>query len=131
MSTVETMTECGESRHGGRCPGVDPNRNWGHHWGGKGASASACSEIYRGPRAFSEPETLAVKNFILNRSRVGGWELYLTFHSYGQMVLYPWGYDRVDHPGESGCQGSWERLHCRQRCKGALSSCRGERRLGA
>ena len=26
--------------------------------------------------------------------RVGGWELYLTFHSYGQMVLYPWGYDR-------------------------------------
>merc|ERR1719381_297476 len=77
------------SRHGGRCPGVDPNRNWGYHWGGKGASASACSEIYRGPRAFSEPETLAVKNFILNRSRVGGWELYLTFHSYGQMVLYP------------------------------------------
>ena len=26
--------------------------------------------------------------------RVGGWEMYLTFHSYGQMVLYPWGYDR-------------------------------------
>jgi len=94
------------SRHGGRCPGVDPNRNWGYQWGGKGASASACSEIYRGPRAFSEPETLAVKNFILDRSRVGGWELYLTFHSYGQMVLYPWGYDRVDHPGE----GELERL---------------------
>ena len=33
----------------------------------QGASASACSEICRGPRAFSEPETLAVKNFILNR----------------------------------------------------------------
>ena len=23
------------SRHGGRCVGVDPNRNWGHYWGGK------------------------------------------------------------------------------------------------
>jgi len=88
------------SRHGGRCVGVDPNRNWGHYWGGKGASADACSEIYRGPRAFSEPETQAVKNFILDRRRVGGWEMYLTFHSYGQMVLYPWGYDRVDHRDE-------------------------------
>jgi len=97
---VDRMWRKTRSRHGGSCPGVDPNRNWGYHWGGKGASPSACSEIYHGPRAFSEPETLAVKNFILDRSRVGGWELYLTFHSYGQMVLYPWGYDRVDHPGE-------------------------------
>ena len=26
--------------------------------------------------------------------------MYLTFHSYGQMFLYPWGYDRVDHNKE-------------------------------
>lgn len=85
----------------GRCTGVDPNRNWGFKWGGKGASVNPCSEIYRGPRPFSEPETNAVKRFIMDRSRVGGWELYLTFHSYGQMVLYPWGYDRVDHQAEA------------------------------
>jgi len=88
------------SRNSGSCVGVDPNRNWGYEWGGKGASKSPCSEIYRGPRAFSEPETLAVKRFIMDRSRQASWELYLTFHSYGQMVLYPWGYDRVNHRGE-------------------------------
>jgi len=37
----------------------------------------------------------------MDRSRVGTWELYLTFHSYGQMILYPWGYDKVDHKAES------------------------------
>ena len=23
-------------------------------------------------------------------------QLYLTFHSYGQYILYPWGYDKLD-----------------------------------
>ena len=27
-------------------------------------------------------------------------QMYLTLHSYGQMFLYPWGYDRVDHNKE-------------------------------
>ena len=56
------------------------------------------TETYRGPRAFSEPETEAVKNFILDRKN--DIRMYLTFHSYGQMFLYPWGYDRVDHNRE-------------------------------
>lgn len=55
-------------------------------------------ETYRGPRAFSEPETEAVKNFILDRKN--DIRMYLTLHSYGQMFLYPWGYDRVDHNRE-------------------------------
>ena len=49
------------------------------------------TETYRGQRAFSEPETAAVRDFILQRS--ADIKLYLTFHSYGQMFLYPWGYD--------------------------------------
>lgn len=75
----------------GRCAGVDLNRNFGFKWGGKGSSGKQCSEVYRGPRAFSEPESRAVRDFIMaRRSRI---KLYLTLHSYGQMVLYPWGYD--------------------------------------
>ena len=35
----------------------------------QGASVNQCSEIYRGPRPFSEPETNAVKRFIMDRSR--------------------------------------------------------------
>ena len=56
------------SNPGSRCVGTDPNRNWGYRWGGEGASASPCSETYRGSRAFSEPETESVKNFILKRA---------------------------------------------------------------
>ena len=52
----------------GACRGVDPNRNWGHRWGGEGASTSPCAETYRGPRPFSEPETAAVRDFILARN---------------------------------------------------------------
>lgn len=83
------------SRHRGRgCVGVDPNRNWGYHWAGKGASGDPCDETYYGPNAFSEPETDAIQKFIM--ARQGSWDLYLTFHSYGQYILYPWGYARRD-----------------------------------
>merc|ERR1712173_76478 len=83
---------------GSRCIGTDPNRNWGYNWGGDGASTNPCRSTYRGPRAFSEPETAAVRDFIL--ARQDDMAMYLTFHSYGQMILYPWGYDRVDHDEE-------------------------------
>lgn len=55
-----------------------------------GASTSECSEIYAGPRAFSEPETAALAAFV--RSNRNSIKLYLTFHSYGNYLLYPWGY---------------------------------------
>ncbi|XP_023337443.1 carboxypeptidase B isoform X2 [Eurytemora carolleeae] len=84
---------------GSSCRGVDPNRNFGYEWGGKGTSQDPCSDIYRGSSAFSEPETQAVRDFITARKR--NIKMYLTFHSYGQMVLYPWGYDAVDHRDEN------------------------------
>ena len=70
---------------------MDPNRNFGYKWGGLGASTNPCSETYRGPYSFSEAETRAVRDYLTPMaSRV---KLYLTYHSYGQYVLYPWGYD--------------------------------------
>ena len=35
-----------------------------------------------------------MKNFL--ESGVADFQLYLTFHSYGQYILYPWGYDKLD-----------------------------------
>ena len=49
--------------------GTDPNRNWGHQWGGVGASKNPCDETYRGSNEFSEAETTAVKNYLTAESR--------------------------------------------------------------
>ncbi|XP_076679448.1 carboxypeptidase B isoform X2 [Andrena cerasifolii] len=77
----------------GNCEGVDPNRNFGYHWGeveDGGASLDPCHEIYAGPHAFSEPETKAMADYILaNKQNI---RMYLTLHSYSQMWLVPWGY---------------------------------------
>ncbi|XP_061387848.1 carboxypeptidase B-like, partial [Musca vetustissima] len=78
--------------HGRACPGVDLNRNFGYKWGGKGTSANPCSQTYRGSKAFSEPETFYISKYISNFPR-DTFKAYLTFHSYGQYILYPWGYD--------------------------------------
>lgn len=80
----------------GRCAGADLNRNFGYRWGGQGASQQPCSEIYAGRTAFSEPETLAQKLFM--ERTAANFRGFLTFHSYGQYILYPWGYDRVVPP---------------------------------
>jgi hypothetical protein len=80
------------------CSGVDLNRNYGHKWGGQGASRQPCSETFAGSKAFSEPETAAVNDFV--RKSSANWKASLSFHSYGQYILYPWGYDRkvpADH----------------------------------
>jgi Zinc carboxypeptidase len=70
--------------------GVDPNRNWDFHWGKEGASPSPCAETYAGPKAFSEPETKAVADFIMERKEQ--FKIFLTLHSYGQMWLIPWSF---------------------------------------
>src|SRR5262249_57669375 len=47
--------------------GVDPNRNYGYMWGTLNVSTSShvpSDETYVGPRAFSEPETPAVRDLI-------------------------------------------------------------------
>jgi hypothetical protein len=76
------------------CYGVDPNRNFGFNWGGAGTSSNACSDIFRGTEAFSEPETKAMSEAIL--ARKDQVKAYLTLHSYGQWWLVPYGY--IDPP---------------------------------
>lgn len=80
----------------GRCAGVDLNRNFGFHWGGQGASKRPCAETFAGNGAFSEPETRALRDFMENTAVK--FYAYLTFHSYGQYILYPWGYDKTVPP---------------------------------
>lgn len=73
------------------CPGVDLNRNWETGYG-VGASDNPCSEVYKGARAFSEPETQALRDEMKRVSTTGDVRLVLSLHSYGQIMLYPWGW---------------------------------------
>ena len=71
--------------------GVDPNRNYGYMWGILDVPTSShvpSDETYVGPRAFSEPETQAVRDLV-GCERFAG---VITYHSYSQLILYPWGY---------------------------------------
>lgn len=80
--------------------GVDLNRNFEHDWGCCGGSSpTACSEIYRGPGPASEPETLAYENWMRSifpqqwsptppEDSTG---VFLDIHSYGRLVMWPWG----------------------------------------
>ena len=77
--------------NGGGCFGVDTNRNWGFQWGlNSGSSGSACSDTYRGPAPFSEPETQAISNAIT--SLMPNVRAHIDVHSYGQWILSPWGW---------------------------------------
>ena len=70
--------------------GVDLNRNYGYMWGydDVGSSPNTWSETYRGPAPFSEPETQAIRDFILQKH----FPVVLNYHSYSNLLLFPWGY---------------------------------------
>ncbi|XP_052749811.1 carboxypeptidase B-like isoform X2 [Galleria mellonella] len=71
------------------CPGVDGNRNYDFLWNTVGTDNSPCADTYAGSEPFSEVETRVVRDILhehLNRIT-----LYITMHSYGSMILYPWG----------------------------------------
>jgi hypothetical protein len=83
--------------------GTDLNRNYSYRFGCCGGSSSSPSSItYRGPRAFSAPETRAVRDFVLSRV-VGGIQqikAHITFHTNGQLILWPYGHTTTNIPAD-------------------------------
>uniref|UniRef100_A0A914YHP7 Peptidase M14 carboxypeptidase A domain-containing protein n=1 Tax=Panagrolaimus superbus TaxID=310955 RepID=A0A914YHP7_9BILA len=78
------------------CYGVDPNRNFSFKWMVSGSSTNPCSETYAGPTPFSEIETKNLKNFLVPHNDTI--KAYLTLHSYGENILYPWAYAVEEYP---------------------------------
>jgi murein tripeptide amidase MpaA len=77
--------------------GVDLNRNYGtFNWGQDVAegiadgSPNTTDVTYWGPSAFSEPETVAMRDLILDVEN--DFQAVVSYHSYWQMIAYPWGY---------------------------------------
>lgn len=83
-------------KNSGNSYGVDLNRNYGYQWGTGGSSSSPSSDTFMGPRPFSEPESLAIKNYVEAHENI---TILLSFHSFSKLILYPWGhkYDSIEN----------------------------------
>ena len=83
--------------HPNCCVGVDANRNFDWHWGelyvlSRESFDDPCTEIYAGPRPFSEKESKAVADYLTDLKNKDMVEVYLTLHSYSQLWMFPWGH---------------------------------------
>jgi carboxypeptidase T len=88
---------------GSSAVGTDLNRNWGYRWGCcGGSSGNFASDTYRGASAFSAPETRNVRDLVNSRV-VGGVQQIkasIDFHTYSELVLWPYGYTYTDVPAD-------------------------------
>lgn len=70
--------------------GVDLNRNYGYSWGTGDIDKIECQkefEAYPGKAAFSEPETRAMRDFLVSKKEE--LKFVFNFHSFGKMVVMP------------------------------------------
>ena len=88
--------------------GVDLNRNYNGSqngdplgaWGGAGSSDVTTDETYHGSYAFSEPETQAVRDLVLAHD----FSIAVDLHSYGRLVMWPWGFTNYTTEDDSDLQ---------------------------
>jgi hypothetical protein len=66
--------------------GVDLNRNYPIGW--ENAVSDPSSSVYRGPAPFSEPETQAIRDLVLEHNFTHA----ISFHSGLEFIIYPWGH---------------------------------------
>lgn len=78
-------------RNNGSNFGVDLNRNYGYAFAydNVGSSGNTNSDTYRGPSAFSEPETQNLRDFCLGHN----FQFSMNYHTYGAQLIYPWAYN--------------------------------------
>ncbi|MET8111981.1 M14 family metallopeptidase [Streptomyces prasinus] len=79
--------------------GTDLNRNWDYRWGCcNGSSGSKSSDTYRGSAPESAPEVKVVSDFVRSRvvGRVQQIKAGVDFHTYSELVLWPFGYTYSD-----------------------------------
>ncbi|KAG6445097.1 hypothetical protein O3G_MSEX003748 [Manduca sexta] len=97
--THDRMWRKNRACYGGKCVGVDLNRNFSYGWGNNGEEGSSeepSNVFYRGPAPFSEPETAAVRDAILGSTTP--FKAFLSFHSYFETIIFPWGYKKDPCP---------------------------------
>ena len=106
--------------------GVDLNRNAGaSFWGGPSSSGSQCSITYRGPSPSSEPETSQLEAYTDSRfpdyrdapdndfntpadDNADG--IFISIHSAGDIVFYPWEGINSDPPNINGLRSLAQKM---------------------
>lgn len=76
-------------------------------WDDKGASDRLSSDTYRGPRGGMEKEIKPLIDLEVNNRNI---KAAIDFHSYGRMILYPWGYDYKQVENEEQYKGIAENM---------------------
>ena len=73
--------------------GVDLNRNFAYEWGHDdvGSSPTPSANTYRGPTPFSEPETQALRDFVIARRP----NVTVNTHTFGDYLIRSWAYDNL------------------------------------
>ena len=100
--------------------GVDLNRNHSFHWGGAGTDP--CDTTYQGATAASEPEIQAIQDYVLtiladqrgtadtDAAPADTTGLFISLHSHGGLILWPWGWTDSDAPNHSQLQTLGRRM---------------------
>jgi len=88
--------------------GVDLNRNYGYNWGydDNGSSPDGFTETFRGSNPFSEPETQLIRDFVNSKD----FKIALNYHTFGNLLIYPWGYDYSIYTPDSALYADYGRL---------------------
>lgn len=68
---------------------MDLNRNYGFHYAHSKEDNNECDDTYRGPYAFSEPETTAIKNLVEKYPQIVS---AMNFHAYGNIWIKPFNF---------------------------------------
>lgn len=97
--------------------GADLNRNFEFQWGCCGGSSNyPCDAVYRGPSPASEPETRAIQDYVRSQfpdqrddeldqpAAPNATGVFLDLHSYGELVLWPWGFTSDPAPNATALQ---------------------------
>ena len=86
------------------CIGRDINRNWPYAWGSnpRGASTNPCSQTYQGEKPGDTPEIKGLDGLVRELAAGPGIKLYIDWHSYGQYILSPYGFNETLYAPELG-----------------------------
>ncbi len=118
--------------------GVDLNRNHSFAWGGDGSSPDPCSIVFRGSGPASESETVrleALVTALIPDQRGPEMDdpapddttgLFITLHSFSDLILWPWGHLAVDAPNKADLQAIGDKLatfNGYRSCQSAVQGC--------